>query len=58
MTPLLRVEDLRVSFPGVSGHIDAVRGISFDLGREKLGLGRRVGFRKIDRRASAAAPRA
>ncbi len=38
MTPLLRVEDLRVSFPGVSGHIDAVRGISFDLGREKLGL--------------------
>lgn len=38
MTPLLRVEDLRVSFPGASGLIEAVRGVSFDLGREKLGL--------------------
>jgi len=38
MTPLLRVADLRVSFPGASGPIEAVRGISFDLGREKVGL--------------------
>lgn len=38
MTPLLRVKDLRVSFPGASGPIEAVRGVSFDLGREKLGL--------------------
>ena len=38
MTPLLRVEDLRVSFASASGVIEAVRGVSFDLGREKLGL--------------------
>ncbi len=36
--PLLEVEDLRVSFPGTTGEVEAVRGIGFSLGREKLGL--------------------
>ncbi len=36
--PLLRVEDLRVRFPARSGTIEAVRGISFELGRERLGI--------------------
>lgn len=38
MSPLLSVRDLRVSFPTRSGRIEAVRGISFDLGRERLGV--------------------
>ena len=37
-SPLLEVEDLRVSFPTRKGLIEAVRGISFTLGREKLGI--------------------
>jgi peptide/nickel transport system ATP-binding protein len=37
-TPLLSVRDLRISFGGASGNIDAVRGVSFDLHREKLGI--------------------
>ncbi len=37
-TPLLEVEDLRVSFPTRKGLVEAVRGISFTLGREKLGI--------------------
>lgn len=36
--PLLSVRDLRISFNGASGTFDAVRGVSFDLGREKLGI--------------------
>jgi peptide/nickel transport system ATP-binding protein len=36
--PLLTVEDLRVSFPGPHGTTDAVRGVSFEVGREKLGI--------------------
>lgn len=36
--PLLSVRNLRVSFPTRSGRFDAVRGISFDLGRERLGV--------------------
>lgn len=36
--PLLEVEDLRVTFPTRKGLIEAVRGISFALGREKLGI--------------------
>src|SRR3546814_479623 len=36
--PLLAIEDLRVSFPTRSGVVEAVRGISFSLGREKLGI--------------------
>ncbi|MGH6892091.1 MAG: ABC transporter ATP-binding protein [Dongiaceae bacterium] len=37
-TPLLSVEGLRVRFPTRQGVIDAVRGVSFTLGREKLGI--------------------
>ncbi|MCA0015644.1 ABC transporter ATP-binding protein [Mesorhizobium sp. B292B1B] len=35
---LLEVEDLRVTFPTRTGLIEAVRGISFSLGRERLGI--------------------
>ncbi|MBA8879683.1 ABC transporter ATP-binding protein [Phyllobacterium myrsinacearum] len=35
---LLSVRDLKISFHGASGTFDAVRGVSFDLGREKLGI--------------------
>ncbi len=38
MTPLIEVEDLRISFPTAKGSFDAVRGVSFTLGREKLGI--------------------
>jgi peptide/nickel transport system permease protein len=38
MTPLLEVEDLRVSFPGRQGRVEAVRGVGFTLGRERLGI--------------------
>jgi peptide/nickel transport system ATP-binding protein len=36
--PLLTVEDLRVRFPGPHGITEAVRGVSFTVGREKLGI--------------------
>ncbi|HEU4519688.1 MAG TPA: ABC transporter ATP-binding protein, partial [Microvirga sp.] len=36
--PLLEVEDLRVRFPLATGMIEAVRGVSFALGRERLGI--------------------
>jgi peptide/nickel transport system ATP-binding protein len=36
--PLLRVEDLSVQFPTRTGLVEAVRGVSFSLGREKLGI--------------------
>ncbi|MDQ1077908.1 ABC transporter ATP-binding protein [Pseudoroseomonas cervicalis] len=36
--PLLRVRDLRIAFPGSDGPVEAVRGVSFDVGREKLGI--------------------
>ena len=36
--PLLQVEDLRVSYQGRTGPIPAVRGISFTLERERLGI--------------------
>jgi peptide/nickel transport system ATP-binding protein len=36
--PLLAVDDLRVSFPTRTGVVEAVRGISFALGRERLGI--------------------
>ncbi|MTH35613.1 ATP-binding cassette domain-containing protein [Paracoccus limosus] len=38
MSPLLSLRNLRVSFPTRSGTFDAVRGVSFDLGRERLGV--------------------
>ncbi|TMV56556.1 ATP-binding cassette domain-containing protein, partial [Thioclava sp. BHET1] len=37
-TPLLEVEDLRVTFPTRKGPVDVVRGLSFSLGRERLGI--------------------
>ena len=37
-TPLLEVEDLRVTFATNKGLVEAVRGVTFDLGREKLGI--------------------
>ncbi|AZO41142.1 ABC transporter ATP-binding protein [Mesorhizobium sp. M7D.F.Ca.US.005.01.1.1] len=38
MSTLLDVDDLRVSFPTRTGLIEAVRGVSFSLGRERLGI--------------------
>jgi len=38
MKPLLTVDDLRVTFPTRTGAIEAVRGVSFMLGRERLGI--------------------
>ena len=35
---LLRVEDLRVSFDTPKGVVEAVRGIDFELGQERLGI--------------------
>ncbi|KFL31579.1 peptide ABC transporter ATP-binding protein [Devosia riboflavina] len=36
--PLLEVENLRVSFPTHSGRVEVVKGLSFTLGRERLGI--------------------
>ncbi|MDE2565009.1 MAG: ABC transporter ATP-binding protein [Burkholderiales bacterium] len=41
MTPLLTVEDLRVAYPArgaAGGWTEVVRGVSFTLGRERLGI--------------------
>ncbi len=38
MSPLLTVDDLKVSFPTRTGVVEAVRGVSFTLGRERLGI--------------------
>jgi peptide/nickel transport system ATP-binding protein len=38
MSALLTVKDLQVSFPTRTGRVEAVRGISFELGRERLGI--------------------
>jgi peptide/nickel transport system ATP-binding protein len=38
VSELLKVEDLRISFPSRSGVVEAVRGVSFHLGRERLGI--------------------
>jgi len=37
-TPLLTVEDLHVRIPTPKGIVEAVRGVGFTLGREKLGI--------------------
>ncbi|MGO4674946.1 ABC transporter ATP-binding protein [Bosea sp. 2YAB26] len=37
-SPILTVEDLRVGFPGPRGLVEAVRGISFEVGRNKVGI--------------------
>ena len=36
--PLLEVENLRVSFPTHRGRVEVVKGLSFTLGRERLGI--------------------
>ena len=36
--PLLSVKDLHVSFPSPKGDVHAVKGVSFSLGREKIGV--------------------
>ncbi|MEO5756288.1 MAG: ABC transporter ATP-binding protein [Mesorhizobium sp.] len=38
MSTLLEVDDLRVTYPTRTGVIEAVRGVSFSLGRERLGI--------------------
>ena len=38
VSPLLRVDDLRVSFATPRGLVEAVRGVSFQTGREKLAI--------------------
>ncbi|WP_171015788.1 ABC transporter ATP-binding protein [Devosia sp. FKR38] len=38
MAPMLSVKNLRVSFPTHRGRVEVVKGISFDLGRERLGI--------------------
>ncbi|RWP59811.1 ABC transporter ATP-binding protein [Mesorhizobium sp.] len=38
MSTLLELDDLRVTFPTRTGRIEAVRGVSFSLGRERLGI--------------------
>ncbi|MDT8857931.1 ABC transporter ATP-binding protein [Paracoccaceae bacterium Fryx2] len=35
---LLAVDDLRISFPSRDGPVEVVRGVSFNLGRERLGI--------------------
>ncbi len=37
-TPLLTVDNLRVNFPTRTGLVEAVRGVSFSLGKERLGI--------------------
>ena len=38
MSALLSVEDLHVTFTTARGPVEAVRGVSFELGRERLGI--------------------
>ena len=35
---LLEVENLRIAFPARHGPVEVVRGVSFSLGRERLGI--------------------
>lgn len=36
--PLVEISDLRIRFPTPSGEVEAVRGVSLAMGREKLGI--------------------
>ncbi|MEE3101881.1 MAG: ABC transporter ATP-binding protein, partial [Pseudomonadota bacterium] len=36
--PLIEVEDLRVTVRTPHGPVEAVRGVSYQLGRERLGI--------------------
>ncbi len=38
MNPLLRIKDLSVTFDTPRGQVKAVRGVTFNLGRERLGI--------------------
>lgn len=38
MTRLLTVDNLRIAFPSRQGPLEVVRGVSFSLGRERLGI--------------------
>ncbi|MBV8652762.1 MAG: ABC transporter ATP-binding protein, partial [Alphaproteobacteria bacterium] len=37
-SPLLEIEDLRISFRSPEGRVEAVRGLDLTVGREKLGI--------------------
>ncbi len=50
MNPLLEVENLRVTFPTPRGDLEVVRGLSFTLGRERLGIVGESGSGKVDDR--------
>ena len=47
---LLEVEDLRVTFRTETGPVEAVRGVSFALGRERLAIVGEFGQRQDDDR--------
>ena len=38
MTGMLKVEDLRIAYPSQQGPVEVVRGVTFNLGRERLGI--------------------
>ena len=38
MTPFLSVENLNISFPARQKTVQAVRGVNFSMGRERLGI--------------------
>ena len=47
MTALLTVGNLSVTYPTRTGVVEAVRGISFELGRERLGIVGESGSGKV-----------